>query len=262
MRKNLIALVVFLFVLLNMSSQAYADVFVKGYFRKDGTYVKPHFRSNPDGLFFNNFSTYGNINPYTGAIGTKRYPDYNYNNYNYNYNAPVSYLSLYKYFDYLNPSDYHYDRYYFPLNSNYNFNTTTYVEDYELEEDTSDQPNVNVAEDYIITLDSPDEIAVKNMIVEYFNAVNTRDYMVAYEYWGDEWQSRHPYNDFENGYVDVINHIDDIKTTYQSKGIKLEVNITAEEGWEQEEHRYNIVYNVQKINERWKMIKGKGKEIN
>ncbi|WNC15470.1 hypothetical protein [Brevibacillus brevis] len=55
---------------------ASADVSVKGYFRKDGTYVKPHMRSNPDGNFWNNWSTKGNINPYTGEPGTKSWPTY------------------------------------------------------------------------------------------------------------------------------------------------------------------------------------------
>jgi hypothetical protein len=50
------------------------DVSVRGYHRKDGTYVRPHMRSAPDGRFENNWSTYGNVNPYTGKLGTKRYP--------------------------------------------------------------------------------------------------------------------------------------------------------------------------------------------
>ena len=44
---------------------------VRGYFRKDGTYVAPHYRSAPDGNFWNNWSTKGNVNPYTGKPGTK-----------------------------------------------------------------------------------------------------------------------------------------------------------------------------------------------
>lgn len=47
---------------------------VRGYFRKDGTYVQPHYRSAPDGNFWNNWSTKGNINPYTGKEGTKTVP--------------------------------------------------------------------------------------------------------------------------------------------------------------------------------------------
>jgi hypothetical protein len=43
---------------------------VKGYFRKDGTYVAPHHRSNPDASTSNNWSTKGNVNPNTGKPGT------------------------------------------------------------------------------------------------------------------------------------------------------------------------------------------------
>jgi len=45
-----------------------AAVPVKGYYRKDGTYVKPHYRSNPDGNPYNNWSFPGNTNPYTGKV--------------------------------------------------------------------------------------------------------------------------------------------------------------------------------------------------
>src|SRR5438094_838732 len=44
---------------------------VRGYTKKDGTYVAPHNRSAPDGSKANNWSTKGNLNPYTGAVGTK-----------------------------------------------------------------------------------------------------------------------------------------------------------------------------------------------
>ncbi len=47
------------------------SVHVKGYTRKDGTYVAPHYRSAPDGTKSNNWSTKGNVNPYTGKAGTK-----------------------------------------------------------------------------------------------------------------------------------------------------------------------------------------------
>ncbi len=47
---------------------------VRGYTRRDGTYVAPHYRSAPDGNFYNNWSTLGNVNPYTGRVGTKTTP--------------------------------------------------------------------------------------------------------------------------------------------------------------------------------------------
>ena len=47
---------------------------VRGYFKKDGTYVAPHNRSAPDGDFDNNWTTKGNTNPYTGEDGTQVQP--------------------------------------------------------------------------------------------------------------------------------------------------------------------------------------------
>ena len=49
-------------------------VHVRGYVRSDGTYVAPHHRSSPDGVFQNNWSTKGNFNPYTGTPGTRITP--------------------------------------------------------------------------------------------------------------------------------------------------------------------------------------------
>ncbi len=53
------------------SSVALADSYVNGHIRRDGTYVQPHYRSNADGNTFNNYSTRGNVNPYTGQRGYK-----------------------------------------------------------------------------------------------------------------------------------------------------------------------------------------------
>jgi len=39
-----------------MTSTASADVFVNGYLKGNGTWVQPHFRTNPDGYLFNNYS--------------------------------------------------------------------------------------------------------------------------------------------------------------------------------------------------------------
>lgn len=53
------------------SSKSSGSVSVRGYYRKDGTYVRPHQRSAPDSSTSNNWSTKGNTNPYTGKEGTK-----------------------------------------------------------------------------------------------------------------------------------------------------------------------------------------------
>ena len=50
---------------------ALAQTHVRGYYRKDGTYVEPHWRSNPDSTTYENWSTRGNVNPYTGVPGTR-----------------------------------------------------------------------------------------------------------------------------------------------------------------------------------------------
>lgn len=59
------------------ASQASADQYVHGYFRGSGTYVQPYMRSDADGNPFNNYSTRGNINPYTGKMGTHNPYGYN-----------------------------------------------------------------------------------------------------------------------------------------------------------------------------------------
>ncbi len=60
-------------LVLVITAVANADVRVRGYYRSNGTYVQPHYRSDPDGNPYNNWSTYPNINPYTGKRGTKRF---------------------------------------------------------------------------------------------------------------------------------------------------------------------------------------------
>ena len=47
------------------SSLAPAATYVRGYYRSNGTYVQPHYRSSPDRSFYNNWSTRPNVNPYT-----------------------------------------------------------------------------------------------------------------------------------------------------------------------------------------------------
>lgn len=74
--KRLITTLTMLVIILAVSNSVQAAVYVKGYFRSNGTYVQPHYRSNPDGNFYNNWSTYPNTNPYTGKVGTKLTPSY------------------------------------------------------------------------------------------------------------------------------------------------------------------------------------------
>lgn len=66
---------------LGMAGAVSADSYVQGYYRDNGTYVQPHYRSSPDGNAGNNYSTQGNTNPYTGQRGTVN--PYNYGNSGY-----------------------------------------------------------------------------------------------------------------------------------------------------------------------------------
>jgi hypothetical protein len=44
---------------------------VRGHITKNGTYVAPHYQTNPNGTKNDNWSTKGNVNPITGQPGTK-----------------------------------------------------------------------------------------------------------------------------------------------------------------------------------------------
>lgn len=45
--------------------------YTHGYVRKDGTYVQGYHATNPNGTKLDNYSTRGNVNPWTGQPGTK-----------------------------------------------------------------------------------------------------------------------------------------------------------------------------------------------
>jgi hypothetical protein len=49
-----------------------ADQSVNGYFRKDGTYVQPYHRTTPNNNLYDNYSSQGNFNPWTGRQGSQR----------------------------------------------------------------------------------------------------------------------------------------------------------------------------------------------
>lgn len=59
------------FLILAAAAPVMADEYVSGYTKSDGTYVEGYYRSNPDGVKWNNYSSEGNRNPYNGKEGTK-----------------------------------------------------------------------------------------------------------------------------------------------------------------------------------------------
>jgi hypothetical protein len=73
--KSTVALCLALLILLagavELSAFAQGSRRVRGYTRRNGTYVQSHRRTHADHTQRNNWSTVGNINPYTGKRGTK-----------------------------------------------------------------------------------------------------------------------------------------------------------------------------------------------
>ena len=81
--KRSIILVLALMVLISFITVSLAEAGrVRGYYRKDGTYVQPYYRTNPDRTPYNNYSFPGNYNPNTGSITSgdrNTYLDHYYN---------------------------------------------------------------------------------------------------------------------------------------------------------------------------------------
>ena len=64
--KKILSIAVFGALIIVPNMKAYADVYVDGYYRSNGTYVSPHYRPSPNNSTYDNWSSYGNTNPYTG----------------------------------------------------------------------------------------------------------------------------------------------------------------------------------------------------
>lgn len=52
------------------AASAWAQTYVRPHVTKDGTYVEGHQRTAPNHTKTDNYSTQGNVNPYTGKEGT------------------------------------------------------------------------------------------------------------------------------------------------------------------------------------------------
>jgi hypothetical protein len=53
------------------TSFAQTSTYVSGYTKSNGTYVQGYYRTTPNNTRNDNYSTVGNVNPYTGTYGTK-----------------------------------------------------------------------------------------------------------------------------------------------------------------------------------------------
>lgn len=75
-------ILIFAFLLATVWAFGQTSTWVNGYFKKDGTYVQGHYRTNPDHTNHNNWSTQQNYNPYSNTQGS-RARDYSTQAYNY-----------------------------------------------------------------------------------------------------------------------------------------------------------------------------------
>lgn len=114
MKKIIAGLVFGLFVAV-IGAQAALAVSVKGYYKSNGTYVQPYNRTSPNKSLFDNYSTKGNYNPYSGKAGTVnpykvptytapkitvpsyKAPTYKYTAPTYKYSVPTYKVPTYKY---------------------------------------------------------------------------------------------------------------------------------------------------------------------
>jgi len=102
--KGVIALAVAYIVIINWNDSPSPEYYynntptvdVRGYYKKDGTFVKPHKRTKADGNPYNNFSYPGNYNPNTGRVTTGSKEDYLNNYYGRNKNSYNNYNSTTK----------------------------------------------------------------------------------------------------------------------------------------------------------------------
>ena len=67
---RLLTALVGLLVVFAADGASASDVYKKGYYRNNGTYVQPHYATRPNNTLMDNYSTRGNVNPYTGKAGT------------------------------------------------------------------------------------------------------------------------------------------------------------------------------------------------
>lgn len=86
-------------------SFAQSHVYVNGYYRSNGTYVQPHYRTAPNNTVRDNWSTYPNVNPYNGQTGTRHYNTNTYSPPKTYYIQPTNYNNTYR-----NTNNYYYRR--------------------------------------------------------------------------------------------------------------------------------------------------------
>jgi hypothetical protein len=81
--KKLILSILFIVTGATVNAQSFGnDAWTNGYFNNSGTYVNGYYHTQPNNTNWDNYSTKGNLNPYTNEYGT-RARDYSNDSYNY-----------------------------------------------------------------------------------------------------------------------------------------------------------------------------------
>jgi len=76
MKNSMVVILALVLIGLTAEASQAKSSHVNGYFKKDGTYVAPHYRTAPDSNPYNNYSTPGNLNPNSGTITGGSLPNY------------------------------------------------------------------------------------------------------------------------------------------------------------------------------------------
>lgn len=69
MMKKIISVMLMVMSLVAICSIAFADTYVRPHYRRDGSYVQGHYRSDRNNYPDDNWSHHGNVNPHTGQRG-------------------------------------------------------------------------------------------------------------------------------------------------------------------------------------------------
>jgi hypothetical protein len=202
-----------------------AAVHVKGYFRSDGTFVSPHYRSSPDNSFYNNYSTYGNINPYTGEIGTKMTPNYNFQ----------SDTSLYKYgrdIEEIFEGD------------------TSNSYDTDIEGDVE----YSVTEDDIIPQESQDEKEATEVFMnDYIKNINNKHYEDSYSVLAKELREKYSFEVYAENRSSFMYDVYDISATTAESGVTLQGNLLLTDSSDSSVKSYKFRYEMIKEGGEWKL---------
>lgn len=93
---RILLLVIFIIAVSTSSSISQVNPYnhyVKPHIRSNGSYVQGYRKTNPNNTIRDNYSTYPNVNPYTGAVGTVKVRPNTYRSPSY---SNRSYQNLYR----------------------------------------------------------------------------------------------------------------------------------------------------------------------